>query len=214
MTELLRVKLRWSGFVGAPGFSVFHFRDYNVGGDGNPITQESAAAAAGRVRNFFNGTKFLFPNTVTFHVENDVEVIEDTTGEITGFLSAGNPADVIGEAGVNVGYSAAVGAVINWRTNAVRRGRRVRGRTFLVPLSSSCYENNGSLNASCLTALNTAAAGLTTTTAQEPELGVYARPHRTRNTDGSWTTVPDGEWSFATSFNVPDMTAVLRSRRD
>lgn len=214
MSELLRVKLRWSGFVGAPGYSVFHFRDFNVGGDGLPITQESAQAAAGRVRNFFNSTKNLFPNTVTFHVESDVETIEDSTGEITGFLPVTGIADVVGEAGATTGYSAAVGAVVNWRTNAVRRGRRLRGRTFLVPLSSSCYDTNGSLNQSCLTALSTAATAITTTTAQEPELGVYARPHRTKNTDGSWTTVPDGQWSFATAFNIPDMTAVLRSRRD
>lgn len=206
--------MRWSGFVGAPGFSVFHFRDYNVGGDGNPITQESAQAAAGRVRNFFNSTKNLFPNTVTFHVENDVEVIEDTTGEMTNILNVTGLTDVVGEAGATAGYSAAVGAVVNWRTAVVRRGRRLRGRTFLVPLSSTCYENNGSLNGSCLTALNTAATSLITPTAQEPELGVYARPHRTRNTDGSWTTVPDGEWAFVRSANIPDMTAVLRSRRD
>lgn len=214
MTELLRVKLRWSGFVGAPGYSVFHFRDFDTGGGGDPTTQAQAQAAAGRVRNFFNGTKFLFPNTVTFHIENDVEIIEDTTGEIQGYHNVTGLTDVVGEAGASTGYSAAVGAVVNWRTNAVRRGRRLRGRTFLVPLSSTCYENNGSLNASCLTALNTAAAGLIATTASEPELGVYARPHRTKNTDGSWTTVPDGEWADVTAFNVPDMTAVLRSRRD
>jgi len=214
MTELIRIKLRWSGFVGGPGYSNFHFRDYNAGGDGNPIDDAYVQAAAGRVRNFFNGTKFLFPNTVTFHVENDAEIIEDTTGEMTDIRPVTGLTDVVGEAGATTGYSAAVGAVINWRTSAVRRGRRLRGRTFLVPLSSTCYENNGTLNASCLTALQTAANGLITPTANEPELGVYARPHRTKNTDGSWTTVPDGEWAFVRSATIPDMTAVLRSRRD
>jgi len=94
---------------------------------------------------------------------------------------------------------------VNWRTNQIRNGRRVRGRSFLVPLAGSAFEGNGTLSASTLTSLKSAADTLRTA-AGTTQLGVYARPTTKDATDGLWAQV--------TANTVPDMGAVLRSRRD
>lgn len=213
MAELMRVKMRWQGFQGAPGYSVFHFQDQ--AGDGSPATviQGMVDAAHGRIWNFANNIKTLLPNVVQLVVEPDVEVIESTDGRLLDVRTAPSKVMLTGSAGETSVYSAASGAVINWRTAVVRKRRRIRGRTFVVPLASTCYETNGTLNTSCMAILNTEAATLTAQTT-EPDLGIYARPTRTKNTDGTWKTNSDGEWAVVRSHTVPDMTAVLRSRRD
>jgi hypothetical protein len=214
MTEILRVKLGWSGFTGGPGYSVFHFREWQDGTPATAHTVEMAQAAYGRVRNFAVNIGNLVPPTVTLRVEPEVEVIEDTNGQLEDVFSVTAGTAVTGSGANTTGYSAASGAVINWKTAIVRKRRRIRGRTFIVPLAQGCYEQNGTLNASALSGLQTAANTLAAVTANEPELGVYARPTRTKNTDGTWTESPDGQWAQVRSALVPDMAAILRSRRD
>lgn len=214
MTQMYRVKLKWTGFAGGPGYSVFHFRNFGTGDPENGLTQEGASAAAGRVRNFADNIDNLLPPTVTLTVDPEVEIVEDTNGNLLDVYQIDPGTPIVGT-GTNVnGYAAAVGAVINWKTSQVRRNRRIRGRTFIVPLSQGCYEQNGSLNNSALSALTTAATTLAASTATEPELGVYARPTRTKNSDGTVTETPDGEWATVRTVSVPDMGAILRSRRD
>lgn len=212
MTKMLRVKMRWSGFIGGPGYSIFHFRDYEGTGDYNPGATEASQAVA-RVDTFAQGLTGLVARGVVLRALTDVEVIEDTTGELVNILTATGGTDRVSDSSVGQQYAAAAGACINWRTPTVHRGRRIKGRTFLVPLRGAAFEDNGTLSNATVTALTTAATALSNPTGT-PDLGVYSRPHRTKNPDGSSTTVNDGMWAMATGFNIPDMSAVLRSRRD
>lgn len=204
MAPILRVKALWSGFNGAPGYSVFHFRDFTTGEDGFPV-EADALSAAQRVTTFFDTFKGYLPRVVTVRVEPELELIEESNGQMIDIVSITSPAAVTGGALAATTYSAASGAVVNWRTQGVRNGRRVRGRTFVVPLASDAYESNGTLGTNALTQLRTAADALVNG-AGSPDLGVWARP-----------TAPgasDGNWFVANSAFVPDMAAVLRSRRD
>jgi hypothetical protein len=212
MTKLLKVKLQWSGFNGGPGYSIFHFRDFGGTGEWDPQNAEAELAGA-RVNQFADAMKFFLPPTVKLQVQTDVEVIEDTTGEMQDIRTANSKPIIAGTASATSGYAAAVGAVINWRTSTVRRGRRIKGRTFCVPLSGACFETDGTLAPSVVTSIKAAGEQLASPTGT-PDLGVYARPHRTKNTDGSWTTVPDGQWAPVQAVTVPDMGAILTSRRD
>ncbi len=98
---------------------------------------------------------------VVLKAMGDVEVIEDTTGDLVDILSATAGADRNSDSSVGQQYAAAAGACINWRTNTVHRGRRIKGRTFLVPLRGAAFEDNGTLSNATITSLTTAATALT-----------------------------------------------------
>jgi hypothetical protein len=202
MAEILRVRARWSGFIGGPGYTVLHFKEFEAGG-----TQTLAAAqgAVDKTRAFFNSIKGALPANTTVQVMPDVDVIEETTGQLTNALTTTTPVSVVGGAVGTATYSAATGAVITWRTSVIRNGRRIRGRSFLVPLSSVAFDVDGTLHSTYFNTISTAATALRDGTTSG-DLGVYARP--------SAPGAADGIWAVVTGHTVPDMGAVLRSRRD
>lgn len=204
MTAILRVKLRWSGFIGGPGYTIFHFRDFGGTGEWNPGPTE-ALGAVGRVDTFAGKLIGKTARGVTLNVMGDVEEIEDTTGQLIDVHSVATPAARVSPSIAGQRYVGGTGAVINWRTSLVRNGRRIRGRSFLVPLDGNVFEDNGTLSAQTIADLQTAGNELIAE-AGAPDLGVYARP-----------TAPgaaDGLWAHITSCNIPDLGAQLRSRRD
>lgn len=213
MPSMLRVKMQWSGFQGGPGTTSFYFRDFGGGGEWNPSNVEAAAAAT-RVQTFADALKTYIVAGSSLQVLSDVEEVESTNGNLVDVWNGGAQAPIasMNSAG---GYSAASGAVINWKTGVVRRNRRIQGRTFLVPLGPNVYENNGTLLTAAVNALTAAGTALIDG-AGTPDLGVWARPTRVKDANGNYTgeTLPDGEWALVSSLRVPDMAAVLRSRRD
>jgi hypothetical protein len=201
MSDIFRVKMRWDGFPGGPGYSVFHMRDFADG----PMDQAAAVSAVSRIQQFSNDIRTWLPYQVTIKLPTEVEVLEDTTGQLINVLPVPALPTTIGTASATDRYASAVGAVITWRTGGIRNGRRIKGRTFCVPLAGNAYGNDGTLHADAMASFTTAATNLTNQTGT-PDLGVYARPTGPGATDGIWHAV--------TSFSVPDMGAVLRSRRD
>lgn len=204
MVNIMRVTAEWTGFPGGPGFSVFHMRDFGSGtGPGADPTLESVNGAMARIRQLFIAFAPLLAPPVSVQVRPVVDILEDTTGTLVDSLSGTPVTPVLSSATGN--YSAPAGAVINWRTNGIRNGRRIRGRTFLVPLAGSSFDGNGSLSTSAQTTIQNA-ANVLVDTAGTPDLGVYARP--------SSPLASDGQWVLASSATVPDMAALLTSRRD
>jgi hypothetical protein len=197
---MMRVKVRWSGFIGSPGWSNFYFD----GPDGSFLTPEDAGPAADRVATFLTAIRGRFPIAVNWNIQSDVEYIGETDGELLNVHSAGARAAITGGA-TAAPYSAATGAVITWRTAGVVRGRRVRGRTFLVPTANHVYANDGTLESTIQTEFLNAATALADQ-ANPIKLGIWSRPTIAGAQDGSFHPV--------TSASVPDMAAVLRSRRD
>ena len=203
MALILKVSTRWSGFPGAPGYTNLYFRDFGTGGaNGADPDATQALSAVNRVAAFFDGNKLIFPASLRINVEANVDVHESTTGELVNAISVAAPATISG-AGTG-GHSGASGAVINWKTAGIRNGRRIRGRSFIVPLAGVCYEPDGTLTSGTVNGLTTTANALAAST-NNPDLGVWARPTAPGATDGQWSAV--------TSASVPDLAAVLRSRR-
>lgn len=204
MTQLLRVKTKWSGFSGAPGYTVLHFRDFGAGdGGGGDASAASALAAVNRVSSFFTAARTALASTVTLNIEPEVDVLEDTTGELVTSFTTPTQAPIFGNNSGN--YSAATGAVINWKTGGVRNGRKIRGRSFLVPVGGSGMDAAGLLAAGARTAILNAGIALVDP-AGSPDLVVYARP--------SGPGATDGQAALVTGVTVPNLLAVLRSRRD
>lgn len=189
-----RVTAQWSGFPGAPGYSNFHFQ----ASTGTPDSQ----ADVDLVREFFDELRGLLPVGVNVLVQPTVEILDDATGALVDYETVATPPLVV--AGASSGtYSSPSGAVINWLTSSVVGGRRLRGRTFIVPLGSAAYQNDGTLSSSALTTLN-AAAAILSAAGFSSGFGILSRP------------VGGGAISFGevTGHRVPDLAAVLRSRRD
>lgn len=199
MAQMLKAKLNWTGFTGAPGYTNLYFRDFSEG----PVDQAMADGAKTKLTNFMASLGTRLPSTVTLSLDSTMDIVEDTNGQLQGFLTVTPPAPVVGS--VAGSYSAASGACITWNTNGVRNGRRIRGRTFIVPLGGTIYDTDGTISTTHLNAFRTAAADLTNSTGTG-DLGVWARPTAPGATDGAW-------W-VATGGSVRDKVAILTSRRD
>lgn len=192
--SILRVTAQWTGFNGAPGYSVFHY----MGGGGLISDAQQVADRTGASLALL---KPLLPATVRIAVESEVAVLDEDTGVLSDFRGITPPGAVQGSS--PNGYAGPAGAVVNWRTDDVRAGRRIRGRTFLVPLISSSFDAGGTLTDSTITTIRSFADSMVGGDF-DSELVVWSRP-----INGS-----GGVAATVTSASVPDKAAVLRSRRD
>lgn len=196
-----RVKLRWSGFQGGPGYTVLHFGAFPH----DTFDSAMATYAATKTDAFIQAVKPYIPYQATLETMADVEVIDITSGDLVGIETATVAAPAVSTQSLGQLYMAAAGAVINWKSNEIRNGRRMRGRSFLVPLGINITEQNGTLTSGFLTAMNSAAAALRATGGTS-QLYIYGRPSAPGATDGTVGGV--------IGHSIPDFTAVLRSRRD
>jgi len=189
-----QVKIRWAGFTGGPGYTTLNF------GPGSPDPVDGAAMVAA-ADDFAGDLAGLVGDGVTLTAEPEVEWFNEATGVLEDTTSV-SPSPT-----AHTGTSGAIGplpsgAVISWTTGGINRGRRVRGRTFAVPLAAVAYQSDGSLSATAVSVLNAAAVSLIGAT--DATFGIWSRPR-----DGA-----GGAWFPALTGSTPDMAAVLRSRRD
>lgn len=204
MADLCRVNVAWQNWPGAPGLSQFYF--LNAGMQTN----------VDAVRAFFNTLVTFFPNALSISVPGVGDIIDSATGQITGaWTVTTTPAPVICTGSGN--YAGNAGAVIHWLTADVSNGRRVRGRTFLVPLVNGMFAADGSLGATTVTTITS--AGNTLRTAAAGNMRVWSRPviaHTVYNRKtGAATAVAarPGQHSDISNVRVPDLAVSLRSRR-
>lgn len=186
MVNLQKVVVEWTGFQGAPGYNVFYR------GDANVITSN--------LRTFYDSVKGLLPAGVSVTVPNAGDLVDSATGELSGAWTTAINLTVTGTSAAV--YAAPCGAICKWFTASIVNGRRLRGKTFLVPLTSAAYQSDGSILTTALTTLKTAADALVT--AEAANLGVWHRP----------VAGAGGSWSPTTAATVPDRVSILRSRRD
>lgn len=191
---IARVTCTWRGFRGAPGYTNLFFQAQNEELEDRDAMVDSATA-------FFNEFFTYLPGGVTIDISPTIDYLDETNGNLVGQADASEGYSVTG--GSTASYSAASGAVVNWNTSSFANGRRIRGRTFLVPLASDSYDAQGDLTSAALTSIRTAANALATGLLPA-RLVVWSRPKN--GAAGSVHTV--------TSATVPDLGAILRSRRD
>lgn len=197
--DITRITARWGGFAGAPGYSNFYFSSGFLDGG---IFGEEAELLAGRVADAFEALSPVLPRNVTIDIEPEVAVIDSDTGVAQSFTSI-DPPEVDLPTGSAQPFAGPAGAVVTWRTNDLRNGRRIRGRTFLVPLSTTAYQEDGSLTTIALNAVRGFGDAMVGN-ALQGDLGVWSRPQGGAG----------GVFASVVSFTVPDKVAVLRSRRD
>lgn len=196
--NITRITARWNGFPGAPGYSNFYFASGALDGG---LLGEEAELFAGRVADAFDVMSNQLPSTVSIEIEPEATVLDSDTGVASDFVNLDVPDPVSGA--TEHRFAGPVGAVVTWRTDDLRNGRRIRGRTFLVPLTSAAFDSDGTLTSAARGRVDEFATTLRGGVG-DGDLGVWSRP-----VNGS-----GGVFASVTGHTVPDMAAVLRSRRD
>lgn len=188
MSSLYRVRVTWNGSaVVGGGVSTFYFD--------TPATGYSAALVS-----FFTSLRPSFGASVVWEVPQTGDILESTTGDITGSWTDGTTTQITGQQTAPV-YAAGVGCRILWNTLGRTNNRRVRGSTFLVPLAADRYDTLGTLDPGVVSVFKTAGDTLI---AHDPgSLVIWTRPNASHA----------GSVNSVTSADVPDKVSWLRSRR-
>lgn len=194
MAILQRVRSVWTGFQGAPGYTDMYF------GTTDPPS-ESAQDHVDQVWDFWTALVAFIPTVVNITVQPQVAEVDELTGDLVGEIIIGTaPAAV--DCTASGAYSAPAGCTVQWRTSTYLSGRRLRGRSYIVPLSTQAYDADGTLYPSTRASIEAAGTALIT---DAGDMVVWHRPSE----GGS-----DGTSALVTSAVVADRVAVLRSRRD
>lgn len=191
---VLEYRPQWQVPGGDAGVTVLHGR----GTTGTPAGT-AAQDLADRARAFLAGIAGSMPDDVQLTFPGEVLDRDTATGVLTAVHAINPPAAVSGsQVG---GYAAPVGARVHWHTSAIVSGRRLQGRTFIVPLVSGAFASDGTLVEATRDALKAVAETYI-------DSGVNAW------VEASVWSPTHGIQADITSVTVPDQAAVLRSRRD
>jgi hypothetical protein len=189
-----QITFRWNGFTGAPGYTRMKFL--------GALTVADANTAAANMRTWLLASLGTFaPAGSSISCDSTVGVYGDDgvqTGEIT--LTA--VPSSISPTGAGA-YAGGAGAVVNWVTGAFHLGRKVRGRSFLVPLTQTAFQSDGTLSSAYQVSLQNASTAFATSS---PTPIIFSK----KPFGGGFAT----SLAVVTGATVPDRTAILRSRRD
>lgn len=192
---MYRYKVLWS--IPNAGPSVTTLFLGSTGGDN--ITNATAA-----IRAFFASRAALFPNEVSISFDTQIDELNVATGELEGSQPVAALAGVAGSgAGV---WAAGSGIRVDWLTGGFVAGRRVRGRTFLVPSVGGAFGTDGRVLPAQITATQTDANTMRAALlAANMPLSVWARP--------SETVVRPGTLWPVSGQAVSAIAATLRGRK-
>lgn len=187
MANLVRARVVWygAGVVGG-GLSTFYFTE---GGTG-------FSTALGLL---FDSMNPYLPSNVSVAIPNSGDLIDISTGQITGGWTDGSEVGVAGSGGLD--FALGVGCRIRWNTAGIAGGRRVRGSTFVVPLAIDAYEGTGAITSTVTSAISTGVGNFLGHSGSEPV--IWHRPK----------TGVGGSAHPITSGSVPDAVSWLRTRR-
>lgn len=187
MPNVFRMRIPWTGpAVTGPSVTTLY---------ADPTVTGFSAA----VVDFFTTLAPLLPVGVSITVPGEGDQLDVATGELSGVWSDGGGGTVVG--GFSQFWAQGVGARIVWNTAGISGGRRVRGSTFIVPLTVNSYDGAGGLMAGTVTTLTSAADGFIL--GMGGAFVVYSRPKPTE---------AGALWPVS-SRTIPDAVSWLRSRR-
>jgi len=187
---LSRVVLEWAGpQIKGRAVSVLHFYSSTPTAP-NVVSLQSQLGFLGEI----------LPTGCTITVPTSGDVIDPTTGALTDVWTGSTTSAVAGAAGAAA--AAGVGGCITWDTGAVLGGKRLRGRTFIVPMGANSYDTDGTLTTTAKGKIDQAAAGIRGLAG----FAIWKRPTAPGASDGGYATVA--------AHRVADKVAILTSRRD
>jgi hypothetical protein len=196
---MLRVDTTMTGLPGMPGYNSLFF----TGMDDAP----AAVAARNAVLDFWTDVAgYGVVNDVTFRIEPDVAIVDDETGDVTGYrtVDPGAYVSVVTEGALPT----ATQLCINLLTAGVVNSRRVRGRIFVPGLGVSTNTVDGQPAASLISYMGNQVQQLI-----DVGLVVWSRP-REASAGPPPVTARAGSVHPVTGAQVKTEWSILRSRRD
>lgn len=197
MTVIMRVRTTVSYGFGGPGLLTHYFLPGNPGG-----SPADATAGIARVRAFLLQLASLQPNVCSSQVQSNVDYLQDTTGELISGDVGTAVGTVPGTGGVN-SLPPFTSIVVRYQTAMVIGGRRLLGRSFVGPLSTTASTAAGGPTVAVGTQAASAVAALVAGAGAVIPL-VWHRP-KVGN--------PGTSGSILTGVSIP-VFGTLRSRRD
>jgi hypothetical protein len=202
VASVFRTTAVWQNFIGAPGYTKFSFIE--VTGDAG------AVAATTAMRTFFNALLAFIPIGATVQVQPEVQEYDEVTGTLLSeIVASSTPAIVTGTAAGS--YAGGSGMFIGWKTGTIWQGRRVQGRSFIVP-AAGVFEANGTLTSATIAAVTSAGMSLINDPAST--FAVWAKRMSAPTTPPTKPTQIDGAAFQVLSVSVKDQASQLRSRRN
>lgn len=138
---------RWAGGRIGVGASVFHFQSIAGG--------SAAQGCANAVRTLFAAFASALPDDVLITFDPEVRDLAND-GTLTAVYPVTPPSSVAGAS--TASFLNGSGALIRHSTASIVNGRRLLGRTFLVPYAPGSFGTNGDLSSTSQATLNTAFA--------------------------------------------------------
>lgn len=200
MGQIGRMRVSITGFPGGPGVNTFYF----FGSSLSSFNAADAGNARTALETFYTSIKGLYCTGTTLLCDSSMDVLDVSSGQVQGSVSAGAPTGITGSGGITSAPRAAA-VCVSWNTGTPVGRRILRGRTFLSPTTFSAWDNAGNVQGSMQTTVTNAANALIANASAD--LAMWHRPH-------PLTTGNNGLASSAVSAKINIKGAVLRSRRD
>lgn len=185
-----------SGYTGSPGYTKLKF----IASETTSPTVADVNAAVTATRVLLATFATSIPNAAKYAFQNPCQWFSNAGVLLGEIVSTAAPADISGTGGTT--FPGGVGAVIFWNTGALNGGHKVRGRTYVVPLSTNAFSTDGTLQSALVANVTTA---LATYLGTNPPPAVNSR---------KLDQADRGDATYAvTSAVIKDRSAFLRSRR-
>lgn len=205
MPDMIRIQTVLTGLTGLPGYNTTYW-DSGV----------SISGVRARLADFWDAAASAVGCGWTYTVATSGDIIDDATGNLTGAWSQ-STAHTNGSSGAD--HAAGVGCQVTLNTVSIAHSHRLRGAIKIVPIASSLYASDGTLDSGVITALNSAYALLVPSVG---DLLVWSRPFAGRSAIPVGYRVPrplpaiaarSGSSSPVTSCTIPDKAVTLATRR-
>lgn len=209
MTNIYVAKVDWHGTYGHEGISRFAFVD-SAGGVPTNVQRDGVLTA---INTMINTNAGGIPADVSWVMDTIVESYDGVLGTITGELPAAGA--ISPESGTNgSAYANGVGLTIKWKTGGMFNGRRIQGRTFIVPMAGQQFQTDGSLDAGVAASWQTAAnAYIAAMGPLNVTPLVWGRPADVLATKRKPAHHNPGHWASISTAIVDVMPAILGRRR-
>jgi hypothetical protein len=167
--------------------------------------------AVASVHDFWATVAVTMPPVIHIAVDPHGDVIDDASGDLVGQWASTPETSVTGSGGDQ--FAAPAGAAVTWETDTFLDGHRLRGRTYIVPMSYGSYQSDGTLGETTKPNLTSAAGALVTS--QSTSFVVWHRPRLARAATDKLKALSahDGGHGLVTMDSLSDKVAILTSRR-
>lgn len=195
---IAQLQVTWKGLTGLPGYSFFYVR--------------STAASIAPLPTFFSAISQFFPVPLTWEINPFWKFIDEANGQLTGG-GGGGPMPTIAATGATA-YAPQSGVQVKWDTGEYHDGRRVKGRTYLVPTVNTQWAAGGVAVQTMCNTINAAADVMRTQFTGN--LVIWHRPIFEKDANGKPTDVVKraGLAAAVQTVTTPTKAVTLNRRRD